>query len=206
VRLAAVALALGLLGGACAATGYQYVKSSEDNTYFRIPDDWKLYDEEAVLDLLVEDAPESTRENLRDVSWQVGFDAHAKPSIEHAFRPRSSPGGNATVQTLTSQQSDAVSIAALRNFLVDIDALEQEGQGAILSESRIERDGGFFGVHVIGVFTVNQRGRQVTYNQITLLDQAGTKVYSLFVACDTDCYEANERDIDRVIASWTVEE
>ena len=36
--------------GLRAARGYNYVKSSDDHTYFKVPDDWKLYDNDALLD------------------------------------------------------------------------------------------------------------------------------------------------------------
>ncbi|MBM3671585.1 MAG: hypothetical protein FJW86_05315 [Actinobacteria bacterium] len=205
-RIAGLALAVSMLVGACASTGYTYIKNGADNAYFRVPDDWKVYDEDAIVELIAEGSSEQAEEAFRDVVWQVGFDAHPRPSIKHVFRPRTSPAGSATVQQLTRQQSDSASIFGLRNFMVDIDTLSEEGTGAILNEERIELEGGFFGVHLVGVFVRGSANRELTFNQVSLLDQGATKVYSLFVFCESQCYEEHEKDIKRVIDSLTVEE
>ena len=39
-------LALAVAGAACSSSGYHYVKNSDDRTYFKVPDGWKLYDED----------------------------------------------------------------------------------------------------------------------------------------------------------------
>ena len=38
------ALAIAVLAAACSGTGYTYVKNSDDQTYFKVPDKWKLYE------------------------------------------------------------------------------------------------------------------------------------------------------------------
>ena len=54
VRSAALLLlvAAPLALAACAGSGYHYVKSTEDKTYFKVPESWNLYDEESILGAL----------------------------------------------------------------------------------------------------------------------------------------------------------
>jgi hypothetical protein len=206
-RGTAVLIALIPLAVACASTGYTYVKSSEDNTYFRIPDTWELFDEDDLVELLPKSVSAQAVQRFRDSAWRVGFDANPNPSVNHIFQPKASfPAGRATVQRLSADQSDVASAFLLRNFIVEIDTLVEGGVAAIISEERIERDGGFHGVQVVAELVANTRGRQIVYQQVSLLDQASTKVYSLIISCESDCYEEHERDINRVIDSWTVEE
>src|SRR5262245_59319029 len=81
LRLIACALLGGLLASACAGSGYQYVKNSEDKNYFKVPESWKLYDEDAVLKRLHLSPRE--RDIERDTTWRVSFDANPKPSLDH---------------------------------------------------------------------------------------------------------------------------
>jgi hypothetical protein len=204
-RFAVLSFAAAAVLAGCFGTKYHYVKNSKDNAYFRIPDEWKLYDEDAVLEKLAKGATEEERDQIREITWQVGFDGAPKPSLNHFFDPRASyPAGRAQVYNLTVEESDLVSLSALRNFSVGIDDLIQSGSGSILDEQRVELDGGFHGLHVIAKVVGSDDGDVLTYNQILLLDQATTKLYEITVVCGSACYDHHEKDIKRIIKSWTV--
>ena len=49
VCAAAAALVATALLAACAGSGYTYVKNGDDHTYFKVPDNWKLYDEDTIV-------------------------------------------------------------------------------------------------------------------------------------------------------------
>jgi len=198
-----IALLVALLAAACAGTGYNYVKNSDDRTYFKVPDDWRLFDEDEVL----EAAHLSPREEAatRDLSWQVQFDAHPRPSLKHVFSPNARhPWGLASVEELTFEMSDNVSMNQLRNQFLDIDAAVQEGLAEVVTYEPLELEGGFRGFRMVADYQI-QGGPAITLNQTTLLDQATSKLYTLLVACNARCYEENEDTIDRVVESWTVE-
>src|SRR5438093_1380543 len=80
---AALLLAAPLLLAACAGSGYHYVKSSENHTYFKVPDNWKLYDQDTVLDALKSTLSKDEIEQTRDTSWTTIFDANPDPSLQH---------------------------------------------------------------------------------------------------------------------------
>jgi hypothetical protein len=197
----AVVLALALLGAACSSTGYHYVKNSDDRTYFKVPDGWKLFDEDQLTAKLSPHERETTLES----SWQVAFDASPKPSLKHLLAPRTShPNGYATVQDLNFDASDNVSTSALRNFFFDIDSAVQGGTGSIISYEPLEPDGGFRGFRLVAEVDTPDR-HVVTVDETMLLDQATSKLYALVVTCDARCYDHNSDQIERVVKSWTVE-
>ena len=190
------------LAAACSSTGYSYVKNSHDRTYFKVPDQWKIYDEDA----LTEDLAPRDRDAARETSWQVGFDASPKPSLKHLLDVKSKhPTGFAVVQDLDFDAADTISLMGLRNAFFDVDAAVQNEAGEIVSYEPIELEGGFHGFHLVADL-VTDSGRTVTLDQTTLLDQATSKMYALIVMCESGCYEDNADRIDRVVGSWTVEE
>jgi hypothetical protein len=205
LRFAVLSLTAAAVLAGCFTTKYHYVKNGKDDAYFRIPDEWKLYDEDAVLKKLAKGSTEEERDQIREITWQVGFDAAPKPSLNHFFDPRAKfPAGRAQVYNLTAEESDQVSLADLRNFSVGIDELIQSGSASIVDEERVELDEGFRGLHVIAKVVGSDDGDVLTYNQILLLDQATTKLYEITVVCGSACYDHHEKDIKRIIKSWTV--
>ena len=90
VRSAAVLLlvAAPLALAACAGTGYHYVKSTEDKTYFKVPESWKLYDEESVLGALKGALSKDEITQRRDTTWTTVFDANPDPSLNHVASKR----------------------------------------------------------------------------------------------------------------------
>jgi hypothetical protein len=196
------ALAIAVLAAACSSTGYSYVKNSDDRTYFKVPDQWTIYDEDA----LTEDLAPRDRDAARETSWQVGFDASPEPSLKHLLDVKSKhPTGFAVVQELDFDAADTISLMGLRNAFFDVDAAVQNQAGEIVSYEPIELDGGFHGFHLVADL-VTDSGRTVTLDQTTLLDQATSKMYALIVTCEATCYSDNTDKIDRVVGSWTVEE
>jgi hypothetical protein len=200
----AAVLVLALLGAACSSTGYHYVKNSDDRTYFKVPDGWKLYDEDEVLKAAKDLSPRQ-RDLERDTSWQVVFDASPKPSLNHLGSPKAHhPNGIAVVRELSFDDSDTLSLGSLRNLFFDVDSAVQNQLGELVTYEPLEPDGGFHGFHLVADLDT-QSGGVVTLDQTTLVDQATSKVYILLVTCDAQCYEHNSDQIDRVVKSWTVE-
>jgi hypothetical protein len=203
---AAAGLVLALLGAACASTGYHYVKNSDDRTYFKVPDAWKLYSEDEVLKAYAKDLSPRQREAERDSSWQVVFDASPKPSLSHLGNPKAHhPNGIAVVRQLSFDDSDSLSLSSLRNLFYDVDTAIQNQMGEIITYEPLEPDGGFHGFHLVADVD-SQNGGVVTLDQTTLVDQATSKVYTLLITCDARCYDDNQDQIERVVDSWTVRE
>ena len=205
VRSAAVVLlvAAPLALAACAGTGYNYVKSSEDKTYFKVPDSWKLYDEESVLGALKGALSKDEITQRRDTSWTTVFDADPDPSLNHVVSKRPSyPIGRAIVQPLSPDASDGASLQSLRNIFFDIDQNLDSGAATVKLYEPVELSGGFHGSHLVANMT--GKSGTVTFNQIAVFDQATSKVYAISIYCTTECYDKYESKINTIIDSWTV--
>jgi hypothetical protein len=206
LTVAIVSLTLAVLGAACSSTGYHYVKNSDDRTYFKVPEAWKLYGEEQVLESYSKDLSPRERAVERDTTWQVVFDASPQPSLTHLGDPKAHhPNGIAIVRELSFDDTDTLSLVSLRNLFYDIDTAVQNQMGEVITYEMLEPDGGFHGFHLVAEVDA-EKGRTVTLDQTTLVDQATSKVYTLLVTCDAKCYDDNVDQIERVVKSWTVQE
>jgi hypothetical protein len=203
--IAAGLVALGLLAG-CADSGYHYVKSSGDRTYFKVPSEWTLFDEEDIIDRLGGNLTDAQREAELGQTWRVAFDADPKPTLRHlGVSNARSPSGLAVVRNLTFDDADSLSLQALRNYFFDVDTAMQDNTGEVVSYEELQLDGGFHGSHLVANLTM-ENGEVLTIDQTMLVDQATTKLYALLVSCSDVCYEQHSGDIERVVDSWTVRE
>ncbi len=193
----------GMVLTSCARPEFTYVKSSEGPAFFKLPSSWTLYKEDRLVAAQREDA--SSRDAA--VIWQVAFDAAPRPSLDHVLEnPAQHPAGFAAIRTLTPGQRDVVSLASLRNLVIQVDRLAQEeGERAVdykLNKVLVEH-----GVHgARNVFTVRLDGGYVTFDQTALFDPSRRLLYLFVVACEANCYEQNAKVIEQVVSSWTVRE
>src|SRR5712692_2077382 len=148
-RGAAVALvaAAGLMLSACTGSGYHYVKNSDDDsgTYFKIPEGWRVFDENAFYKKI---GLSPTRAKIRKAtSWTVVFDGDSKPSLKHFDEPvTSQPFGIAEVRELDQQERDSFSLMAMRNLVVPVDDLSQQGAQVEVLRMHEFTSGGFHGL------------------------------------------------------------
>ena len=204
IVLAVAAACLALV--ACGSSRYHYVKSTADHTFMRVPSKWTLYDEDQLL-ASSDDSPE-LKEQFKDLTWSVAFDASPKPSLDHILTVSDHPTGLAQVRTLLPAQRDAFSLSDLRSLLLRFDPLSEEaqleGDVEVLASREVQRDGLNGSELLLNLRT--EEGELVKWRQVALLDSTVSKVHVLAVSCDAECYEANEPVIDTVIDSWKVKE
>jgi hypothetical protein len=196
----------------CAGSGYNYVKSSVQSAYLKVPSGWKLYDQKALLSFQ-RDLSEEQRDHLLDTSWQTAFDASPDPSVEHVLSRAAHPAGLAMVSPLSPTDSDGVSDGALRNLFFPVDEANNDDRLTVLRYDVVDRDGGFHGVHIVARMVLNKtsssqayEGKAITFDQIALVDQERLRIYAVAVACSAKCYERNNGKISQVVDSWTVKE
>lgn len=200
----AAALAVALVGGACGGPQYHYVKSTSDRTFVRLPSDWTLYDEDALLESS-DESPES-KEQFKELSWSVAFDASPKPSLDHILTVSDHPTGLVQVRRLLPGQRDTFSLSDLRAVLLRFDPLSNEAQDDVeVLESKDITRGNLNGSEVLLNLKTGD-GDVVKWRQVALVDAALTRVHVLAISCDDECYNANEGAIDAVIDSWKVTE
>jgi hypothetical protein len=196
-------LALGL--GGCGGSGFQYVSSSETNTVFKVPEDWTLFDEDAVFEFRPPDLSPQQEAANRASQWIMAFDGAEPPSLEHLFAQTSEePAGYAKVRVLSDEERDTYSLRSLRNEEFEIDRLVKEQRIELLSDGDLALENGFSGSRV--VFNVRQGDGFVTVNQTALVDSQTRVLYLFLIGCDADCYSNNEEVISEVVSSWTIKE
>ncbi len=196
-------LATAVLVAGCADSGFNYVKSSEDKTYFKVPERWTLFDERAVMDGIDGDFTKTERATELEQTWRVAFDADPKPSLGHlAAAGAEHPSGLAVVRNLTFDASDALSNSLLRNYFFDVDSALQNETGELVEYEELQLDGGFRGVRLVA--TLDRDGKRMTIDQTALVDQATSKLYALLVSCSDVCFDDNKGQIANVVGSWTV--
>lgn len=199
-------MACAVLLAACGSSEYHYVKSTSDRTFMRVPAKWTLYDEDALLESS-DESPES-KEQFKELTWSVAFDASPEPSLDHILTVSDHPTGLVQVRTLLPAQRDAFSLSDLRSLLLRFDPLSEEaqmnGEVEVLETKEVEQDGMHGSELLLNLKT--PEGDLVKWRQIALIDSAVSKVHVLAVSCDEECYAANEKVIDTIIDSWKVTE
>jgi hypothetical protein len=210
--VAFVALASVLLAS-CAGTGYNYVKSSNFHTYFKVPSDWKLFSEKSVVAANFSDLSKAQLQQVFDTSWHSAFDASPQPSLKHVFSVAKSPNGYAVVSTLSAKDSDSVSDSTLRNFFLDVDTAVNDDRLTLSQYEVVDPSGGIHGIHLVGRLITGDataqndyQGQAVEFDQVVEVDQSRQHVYAMIVSCSATCYEANTGKIENVINSWTVKD
>jgi hypothetical protein len=197
-----------LLLASCAESGHRFVKNSSEGVYFKIPRAWKLYDEDAVVKSLSQDLSPQEEDALKQVSWNVGFDADPEPSIKHLNKlVTEHPTGIARVAELEPAERDIASLSYLRNLVIPVDQLlEQDESSVQLLDREDVTHSGFHGLRFKFNVKAPEGGSFVTFDQVALVDDQTSQVYLLVVSCEARCFEDNKGTIDKVVDSWTVKD
>jgi len=209
VRRLAVAVALvGALASACGGSGYTYHSNQDEKLYFKLPDDWTVFDTEDFGD-----------EEIPAGLWLRGFVGGPSPSIESVFTWVSDePRGYVVVEPLGVMERDATSLATLRTTHFGADpetgdpldplayGMEHPDELQVLGyDDNVVLDSGPHGVHIRVAVTPPGSGETAIIDQTALVDAATSRRYVLSIGCTEECFEEHERDIEAVIESWTLE-
>ena len=206
---ALVLLAVVGAGGvtSCQQSGFQYVKSEEAGTIFKVPSDWELYTEEEALGLGSSGLSPEQRQRRMASEWAVAFDSSPEPSMNNVFnRQAPFPTGFAHVRVLTERERDTYSFESMRNEVYPLDDLStlENTVDQIDLEELVEEDG-YRGLRQIYTLRT-ETGGFYTFQQITMVDPSTSIAYVFVVGCEANCYEQNQEVIDEVAQSWTVED
>jgi hypothetical protein len=202
------ALALTVLAGvglglsAC-GSDYRYVNNAEERTFFRVPAGMEVFRirSEQPTDRIAPVTSMGANE-----PWNVVFDADAAPSPDHVtdIAPAAIVG-RAEIIPIGSDTSDAVSVKQARAALAGgddpLDATD--GSTEIVSFSTLNKPGGLTGSRVVFSREVRD-GVWTTYDQSSLIDVAGRKVYFFEVKCEAACFKAQRDQISQIVNSWQV--
>lgn len=212
-RLAVVAALVVLgLGAGCAGSGYSYHSNQDEKLYFKVPDDWTVFD---TGDLVKDDA---AADEIERRAWVRGF-VGGEPATTDAVWSITyeQPRGFVEVLALDGTQRDGLSLATLRgtNFGTDtagnpVDplAFERENPGGplhVLGYEDVVLKTGPHGVHIRVAITPDGSPSTAIIDQTVLVDKATTKRYVLNIGCSSPCWDAHHKEIQEVIDSWTLE-
>jgi hypothetical protein len=201
VSLVAVAA---VLLTSCAGSGFTYVKSSANKTYFKVPDAWRVYNKDQVLGV---DKSATRPQPDPGLKYLAVFDGDPKPSLEHDLQTAMAPFGVVKVRQLSPEERDTFSLASLRNEVIPIDDILQQNVGQIqlvTQPKSIVKSGGLHGSRL--VYAVVTDSGSFTVDQTGLVDAATNMLYFFIVGCESQCFAQNRHTISEVADSWTIKE
>ena len=222
VLVAAVLSVVPLLAG-CGAPDYQYVRSPLNETGFKLPASWTVYDGSLLTGSAVLTPTEGS------IEWVVGFDASPNPSagnvVGSVYSPISAyPTGIARLDSFALSEGETLDLNNLRNLVIPIDLLLRD------EEDKYPDDVVSVDVYDPTLFRNGLRGELVEYKVLAsaLADVRGTPLpedeadgyvhvsqlayaqesvgiaFVVAVMCSESCFERHREEIDTVIDSWTV--
>jgi hypothetical protein len=206
--------AIPAVASGCGGSGYRYVANSGEGAYFKLPSAWRLFNEHQFL----ADARGVSLREVRDEKtdlWFRGFDAADRPALANVFSTEGSqPHGFASVQPLSPDQRDTLSLASLRSMVVGfdplkIDAVTAEAAGLsdveVMANKDITMKSGHHGERIVFQVTTTE-GKRGVFDQTTVVDRGSRTLYVFFVGCSDRCYQANRSTIATIADSWTIKE
>jgi hypothetical protein len=208
-RLPAFVVAAAVLLAGCSTSGYRYVTNSKTKTYFKIPGQWRLFDENEIFASQFQGLSPETEAATKEALWMVAFDADPRPSLNHLFQSTAGyPQGFAWVFPLSQSARDSLSLATIRNMFFHVDQLAAADPESveILQQQDLVLDSGFHGSRYVINIRPPEQDRYITVNQTGLVDPATKTLYLFVVGCEAHCYLAHKKTIDQIVDSWTVKE
>lgn len=208
--VALVTLSTALVLAACGGSGFQYVKNGEYNAYFKVDEDWTLFDERQYLSHPGLALEPMDRQRKLATTWIRGFDASPQASVSNLFDDAAAePHGLARIQLLTEAERDSVDLSSLRSAQLGFDPVEvkrdePEGPVEVLAQSDVSLDGGEHGVRLVVAFDA-PGGSIGIIDQTAVVDSSNSILYLFVVGCSRSCYVQNQDIIDEVANSWTIE-
>ncbi|MDQ3896802.1 MAG: hypothetical protein M3326_06045 [Actinomycetota bacterium] len=200
----AVALAV-ILTGACSKSEFRYVSNAKINTYLKVPSDWKVYTHDDLIGAEVDAARERNQPSSlidmlvnREFQWRMAFDGDPRPSVEHTLTLAEEPVVEVSVRALDQEEHEQVSLAALRNVIVNYDELKQQAQEDLtgrgvgiagestntfrpIDEEELHYPGGIRGVRLRYVLRPNASSPFYAFDQTTLVDNNAERLYVLLI-------------------------
>jgi hypothetical protein len=209
-RNLAVAAIAALAVAGCAGSGYTYHANQDEQLFFKLPDDWTVFDTDDFTAAGAQDEPGL---------WRRGFSASNRPTIDEVFAiTADEPRGYVEVLPLDVMERDTMNLAVLRGANLGTDAAgnpldpleyaqaNPDGEIQILGyDDSIVYDHGAHGVHIRVAVTPMDSDTTAIIDQTALIDAATSRRYVLSIGCSVQCFDEHENEIQEVIESWTLE-
>jgi hypothetical protein len=200
-------LALGAVVAACGGSKFQYVQNSSENTYFKLPSNWKLYKlTEPDKQGRVPKLPVGTQR-----IWHVAFDAAPQPDQNHLGEAMpTAMVGDVQIYAMSASDNDQIAQSNLRQIIFGgIDPILQDPgtppNWEVVSYTPVTDVKGVVGSRVvINIPSQDSPGQWFTLDGTELLDSADGRAYLLLMRCESQCYLNNRKAADEIASSWKV--
>jgi hypothetical protein len=200
----AVVLAL-VLATSCGQSKFRYVSNSDINTYLKVPNDWKVYKQDDLVRAEIDAARQANQPSSlidvlinRQFQWRMAFDGDPEPSVEHTLSLAEEPVVEVSVRALDQDEHDQVSLAALRNVIINYDEMKAEAQSNLsgrgmgiagestttfrpIDEEELHYADGVRGIRLRYVLRPNSSSPFYAFDQTTLVDSKAQRLYVLLI-------------------------
>ena len=220
-------LALALLT-ACGESKFRYVSNSDINTYLKVPNDWKMYTQDDLVGAEIDAARQANQPSSlidvlinRQFQWRMAFDGDPQPSVEHTLGLTEEPVVEVSVRALDQDEHDQVSLAALRNVIVNYDEMKAEAQADLtgrgvgiagnststfrpIDEEELHYPDGVRGVRLRFVLRPNASSPFYAFDQTTLVDSKAERLYVLLIRSGEAQFLRDNQLFTEIAKSFTV--
>jgi hypothetical protein len=200
-------LAFAAVVAACGGSSFQYVQNSSENTYFKLPSDWKLF---KLTEPDKEGRPPKLPVDTQRI-WHVAFDAADPPDQDHLGEAMpAAMVGDVQIYAMSSSDNDQIAQSNLRQIIFGgIDPVLQDpgtpAKWEVVSYAPITSSKGIVGSRtVINVPSEEEPGKWLTIDGSELLDPSTGRAYLLYMRCESQCYLNSRQSADEIATSWKV--
>ncbi len=204
-----ISLALAISLSACGESSKLYPASKSEGVFFSVPNTWDEISSASLNKYERETAGTEGESRQALVKWQIAYSTNSKLKVSEVFdltAPKE-PLAFARVRDLEGTEINSVSYNSLRDVIVPITSLMNGDDPSapdfeILADQEVVEKGAR-GVQTIYSFSID--GVKQTINQTALVSNDRTTMYIFVVRCESKCYDKNEKKIDEIVGSFTVQ-
>jgi hypothetical protein len=207
ISLISVVLAMSL--SACGESSKLYPASKSEGVFFSVPNTWDEISSASLNKYERETAGTEGESRQALVKWQIAYSTNSKLKVSEVFdlTAPEAPLAFARVRDLEGTEINSVSYNSLRDVIVPITSLMNGDDPSapdfeILADQEVVEKGAR-GVQTIYSFSID--GVKQTINQTALVSNDRTTMYIFVVRCESKCYNKNEKKIDEIVGSFTVQ-
>ncbi len=213
---------------ACSKSEFRYVSNAKINTYLKVPHDWKVYDHDALVGAEISAARQANQPSSlidvlinRQFQWRMAFDGDPRPSVTHTLALAEEPVVEVSVRTLDAEEHDQVSLAALRNVIVNYDEMKAQAQSDLtgrgvgiageststfrpIDEQELHFADGVHGVRLRFVLRPDASSPFFAFDQTALVDSKSEHLYVLLIRSGEAQFLRDNALFSEIAKSFTV--
>ncbi|HJV09596.1 MAG TPA: hypothetical protein VJ653_07935 [Acidimicrobiales bacterium] len=217
-----------VLAAACSKSDFRYVSNADIGTYLKVPAEWEEYDQDDLVGAEIDAARQANQPTSlidvlinRQFQWRAAYDGDPNPSVEHTLSLAVEPVVEVSVRSLDADEHDQVSLAALRNVIVNYDEMKAEAQSGLsgrgmglgtestntfrpIDEEELHLDDGVRGVRLRYVLRPDPSSPFYAFDQTTLVDSKSERLYVLLIRSGEAQFLQHNQLFTEIAKSFTV--